>query len=84
MIATPTPLVRTVVRATLLAALVGSVLVLINHGDHLALEPICPGFYWKVALSYAVPFTVSFVSTLLAQGDARRRSQVQDSRSTHG
>jgi hypothetical protein len=57
--------------------------VLINHGDHLTLEPSCPGFYWKVALSYAVPFTVSLISTLLAQGEARRRSQVQDPRSTH-
>ena len=83
MIAAPPPLARTVARATVLAAVVGSVLVIINHGDHLAREPTCPGFYWKLGLSYAVPFTVSFVSTLLAHGDARRRSQVQDPRSTH-
>ncbi len=83
MIALPTSLARTLARATLLAALVGSVLVLINHGDHLTREPVCAGFYWKLSLSYAVPFTVSLISTLLAQGDARRRSQDQDPRSTH-
>lgn len=59
-------------RALGLALIVGTVLVLINHSDHLAREPICAGFFWKLGLSYAVPFTVSLISTLLAQGDARR------------
>lgn len=68
----PLPWTRMLTRALGLALIVGTVLVLINHGDHLAREPICPGFFWKLGLSYAVPFTVSLISTLLAQGDARR------------
>lgn len=53
-----------------MAAVVGTVLVLINHGDHLEHEPVCDGFYLKCGLSYAVPFTVSIVSAMLA-GRAR-------------
>lgn len=79
----PLPWPRMLARASSLAMIVGSVLVLINHGDHLAQEPMCRGFYWKVALSYAVPFAVSLISTLLAQGDARRLTRTQDSRSTN-
>ena len=59
-------------RALFIAVAVGSMLVCINHGDHLAAEPVCPGFYWKLALSYLVPFCVSLVSTALARRDARR------------
>ncbi|MBK7078123.1 MAG: nitrate/nitrite transporter NrtS [Myxococcales bacterium] len=82
MVTSPMPWQRMLVRASCLALIVGTVLMLINHGDHLAREPICAGFYWKLALSYAVPFTVSLISTLLAQGDARRLSRPHDSRST--
>lgn len=77
------PWARILVRASSLALIVGSVLVLINHGDHLAREPMCRGFYWKLALSYVVPFAVSLVSTLLAQGDARRVTRTLDSRSSN-
>jgi hypothetical protein len=81
-VAPPMPWGRLLVRALTLALIVGSVLVLINHGDHLAREPMCRGFFWKLGLSYAVPFTVSLISTLLAQGDARRLPRTHDSRST--
>lgn len=74
-VTSPTPRRPMLVRAACLAAVVGSVLVLINHGDHLAAEPVCAGFYWKLALSYAVPFVVSLISTRLAQGDARRSAR---------
>ena len=57
---------RAVVRALAIALIVGSLLVLVNHGDHLRHEPSCVHFYPKVALSYATPFVVSLVSTALA------------------
>lgn len=63
---------RPVVRALALASVVGSALVLINHGDHLADEPVCARFYLKAGLSYLVPFVVSLVSTSLALRDRRR------------
>lgn len=52
-----------------MAAVVGTALVLINHGDHLRMEPVCRRFYLKVALSYLTPFLVSLVSTSLAARD---------------
>lgn len=63
---------RAVARAAGIAAIVGTTLVAINHGDHLRREPCCRGFFWKLALSYAVPFVVSLISTRLALADARR------------
>ncbi len=69
MIADPLPWRRASARAIAIAAVVGSALVLINHGDHLRKEPICRGFYLKVALSYLTPFLVSLVSSALAARD---------------
>ena len=60
---------RATARAALIAALVGSALVVINHGDHLLKEPICRRFYLKVALSFLTPFIVSLVSTFFAVRD---------------
>lgn len=60
---------RATLRAALIALAVGTALVLINHGDHIAMEPICPHFYLKAALSYLTPFLVSLFSTLLASRD---------------
>lgn len=53
-------------RALLISAVVGTLLVLINHGDHLLDEPVCRGFFFKLALSYLVPFAVSMLSAALA------------------
>ena len=53
-------------RAVVIALVVGTALLLINHGDHLASEPVCSHFYLKVCGVYAVPFTVSMVSAVLA------------------
>ena len=61
-------------RALLVAAMVGTVLVLINHGDHLDKEPVCQHFFAKCALSYVVPFAVSLFSAVVA---ARAKSNNQ-------
>lgn len=49
-----------------MAAIVGTILVLINHGDHLAQEPICSRFFFKCGLSYLVPFLVSLISVAMS------------------
>lgn len=53
-------------RAAIIAFTVGTVLVLINHGDHIEKEPICDYFFLKCGLCYFVPFSVSMVSGILA------------------
>ena len=53
-------------RAMVIALVVGTALLMINHGDHLASEPVCAHFYLKLCGVYAVPFTVSMVSAVLA------------------
>jgi len=58
-------------RAIVTSLTVGTALVLINHGDHLTQEPICPHFWLKCGLCYAVPFLVSLVSAGLAAGADR-------------
>ncbi len=58
-------------RAVIISAIVGTVLILINHGDHLEHEPVCSNFYLKCVLCYLVPFTVSIVSAMLAAGRGR-------------
>jgi hypothetical protein len=55
-----------VVRAIWIALGVGTLLLLINHGDHLLREPVCPHFFLKVALTYLTPLMVSLVSSSLA------------------
>lgn len=61
-------------RAVFVAAIVGSALVLINHGDHLLAAGDGLGFWINVALSYAVPFTVSLVSANLTRRAIARAS----------
>jgi len=53
-------------RAAVISSVVGTALLLINHGDHLAAEPVCEHFYWKAGGMYAVPFAVSLISAVLA------------------
>lgn len=55
-----------VIRAAMLAVFVGTILLLINHGDHLEQEPICPNFCLKASLTYVVPFFVSLISSVWA------------------
>jgi hypothetical protein len=53
-------------RATIVALVVGTMLIMINHGDHLLQEPHCRAFYLKLGLTYLVPFAVSLYSSLAA------------------
>ena len=56
-------------RAIIIALIVGTTLLMINHGDHLGDEPVCSNFYLKACGMYAVPFAVSIVSAILAARD---------------
>ena len=58
-------------RALLMAAIVGTVLVAINHWDQLRAGPMRSGLVVKCILSYAVPFVVSMVSAVLAAPRAK-------------
>ncbi len=62
-----------VTRAACVALVVGSLMVVINHGDHLAHEPVCRHFWLKLGCSYALPFVVSLVSSALALRAIRPR-----------
>jgi hypothetical protein len=64
---------RALRRAALIAVVVGTLLILINHGDHLRDEPVCPHFFAKAALSYIVPFLVSLATAWSSQRDRHRR-----------
>jgi len=72
----PDTTARMVVRAGTLALAVGTIHFLINHGDHLADEPVCSHCFVKVALSCVTPFVVSLLSSAL--GARRSRSDVRD------
>ncbi|MFN0247071.1 MAG: nitrate/nitrite transporter NrtS [Kofleriaceae bacterium] len=61
---------RAVLRAAIIAAFVGTLIVMINHGDHILQEPVCPHFTIKAALSYLTPFVVSLVTSMLATREA--------------
>ena len=56
-------------RAAVIALVVGTALLLLNHGDHLASEPVCDHLFLKLGGVYAVPFTVSLVSAVLSARD---------------
>ncbi len=58
-------------RSIVIALVVGTVLVLINHGDHIEKEPVCEHFYLKLGLCYFVPFLVSMVSGVMSAREDR-------------
>ena len=60
-------------RAIVIALVVGTALLMINHGDHIEQEPICPHFWAKAGLCYVVPFLVSMASVFLAVRSRRKR-----------
>ena len=66
-LATAGPVVR---RALGFAAIVGTVLVAINHGDALLRGELGPGRAWKIGLTVLVPYGVSTISSVLALRDA--------------
>ena len=60
-------------RALVMAAVVGSVLGAINHGDAILAGTLRPADAVRIAVTYLVPYTVSTVSSVLAIRDARLR-----------
>ena len=67
---------RTAWLALAIAALVGTALLLLYHGDHLLSSTRCPSCYAKFAAGYLIPLTVALVSAVdihrIAFGGARR------------
>ena len=53
-------------RATIIALIVGQVLALINHGDRILAATMTPVDWFKVTLTFFVPYTVSTISSVLA------------------
>jgi hypothetical protein len=71
---------RSVVRrATLVALIVGSILVIINHGDAIVRGDLSTGRLLRIVLTVSVPYcvsTYSSVSALRASARARRGDRV--------
>ena len=55
-----------ILRAFKMACLVGVVLALINHGDHILLGTMTVTNWIKVLVTFCVPFCVSTISSVLA------------------
>lgn len=56
---------RSVVRrAACIAAVVGSILAVINHGDSILSGSLTAAQVWKIGLTYLVPYTVSTLSSV--------------------
>src|SRR4030095_16855782 len=65
---------RSVVRrATVVALIVGSILVVINHGDAIVHGDVDAGRLLRIALTMSVPYCVSTYSSVSALRDAARR-----------
>lgn len=62
-IATSTPVVT---RASKVALIVGTILALINHGENIMSLSLSTSDYFKVLLTYVVPFCVSTWSAVAA------------------
>ncbi|WP_420413473.1 nitrate/nitrite transporter NrtS [Roseibium sp.] len=56
-------------RAAVIAAIVGTLLACINHGDRMLLGTLDTAGVLKIVLTYFVPFSVSLVSSVLAVKD---------------
>ena len=63
----------TVRRALGVAAAVGSVLIVINHGDAILRGDLSPGRLLRMALTALVPYCVSTYSSVGALRDLQRR-----------
>jgi hypothetical protein len=60
-------------RATVVALIVGSILVVINHGDAIVHGDVDAGRLLRIALTMGVPYCVSTYSSVSALRDAARR-----------
>ena len=54
------------IRAIKMASIVGIVLAIINHGDHILLGTMTTTNWIKVLITFCVPFCVSTISSVLA------------------
>ncbi|MEP4770823.1 MAG: nitrate/nitrite transporter NrtS [Roseibium sp.] len=59
-------------RATIIAAIVGTLLGLINHGDKMLDGTLDGTGLFKIVLTYFVPFSVSLVSSVLTVMDREK------------
>ncbi|WP_074204620.1 nitrate/nitrite transporter NrtS [Parasphingorhabdus marina] len=64
----------TVVRAIKVAIVVGTLLIALNHGDNIATGnwPV----WWKIPLTYLVPYSVSSYSTAAFLMDLARKDVI--------
>ena len=53
-------------RALKMASIVGIVLAIINHGDHILLGTMTLTNWIKILITFCVPFCVSTISSVLA------------------
>ncbi len=53
-------------RSLKVGLLVGTILTAINYGDVIANGEIVPAMWWKIPLTYCVPFSVSTYATVSA------------------
>ena len=53
-------------RALKMASIVGVILAIINHGDHILLGTMTVTNWIKVLITFCVPFCVSTISSVLA------------------
>jgi hypothetical protein len=66
---------RSVVRrATVVALIVGSILVVINHGDAIVNGDVSAGRLLRIVLTVVVPYCVSTYSSVSALRDSARHS----------
>ncbi len=59
-------------RAIKVALVVGTCLTVINQGDALLAGASAPELWWKIPLTYCVPFVVSLYSALSAMRTAQQ------------
>ena len=53
-------------RAIKIALVVGCILALINHGDRIIFQDMKPVDWFKILLTFCVPYCVSTISSVLA------------------
>lgn len=63
-----------VIRALRIAIIVGLVLAVINHGDKIVNGELSPGVFFKIFVTFFVPYVVSTYSSVLAVRDRDRKS----------
>ena len=64
-------------RSLLLALIVGTTLTAINQGNVIAGGDFPPSLYWKVPLTYCVPFIVATLSAWLTARAIQPSSQAE-------